>query len=97
MLDPVSTGPPAVAPPSVAPPGAVASPSVAPEFEAMVLRPLIDASLPRGGAVFGEGLPGDTWRSMLVDALARDWAERGGTGIGDDLLSGLPGEQGSAR
>ena len=55
-------------------------------FEAMILRPLLDVALPRGEAVFGAGTSGETWRSMLIDALAQDWAERGSLGITDRLL-----------
>lgn len=57
-------------------------------FEAMILRPLLDASLPRGESVFGGGTGGETWRSMLVDALARQWAERGSLGMSERLLRG---------
>ena len=85
MSDPVPTVSPAS--------GRVASstpPSVRADlprgFEAMILRPLLDAALPSGEAVFGTGTAGDTWRSMLIDTLARDWAEQGSLGIGERLL-----------
>ena len=62
-------------------------------FEAMILKPFLDSALPRSDAVFGEGTGGDAWRSMLIDALARDWAERGSLGIAERLLPDTAGER----
>ena len=53
-------------------------------FEAMLLRPMIDAMVPRGGAL-GEEAGSDAWRDMLVGALADEVARSGAIGL-DALL-----------
>ena len=72
-----------------------AAPTISKDFDAMMLRPLLDAMLPRSEAVHGGGAGGETWRSMLVDALARDWAERGAFAIAErmvpDVAAGVDG------
>ena len=81
---PASANPTTVGSPPLAIPRCASD--VPQEFEAMILRPLLDVALPRGEAVFGGGTSGGTWRSMLVDALARDWAERGSLGLAERFL-----------
>jgi hypothetical protein len=61
--------------------GDTPSPDITKAFEAMVLRPMVEAMLPEGGAVFGEGAGADVWRSFLAGALADAIAENGGTGL----------------
>ena len=49
-------------------------------FEAMLLRPMVDAMVPRGGAL-GEGTGSGAWRDMLVGALADEVARSGAIGF----------------
>jgi peptidoglycan hydrolase FlgJ len=57
------------------------------KFEAMVLSTFVQSMLPKeAGAVYGEGLSGDMWKSLLSQQLGTVVAERGGVGIADHLL-----------
>jgi Rod binding domain-containing protein len=57
------------------------------KFEAMVLSTFVQSMLPKeAGAVYGEGLSGDMWKSLLSQQLGTVIAERGGIGIADHLL-----------
>ena len=51
------------------------------EFEATMLRPLVEVMLPRSETAFGTGIAGESWRGMFADALAREIAEAGGIGL----------------
>lgn len=88
--------------PAIAPVGATPTPLAPPaaftrasetaaEFEAMVLRPMVEAMVPHGGAM-GEGTGAGAWRSMMVDALSTELARSGALGldalITDTLASG---------
>jgi len=56
-------------------------------FEAMVLQTFIQNMLPKDGAsVYGKGLAGDMWKSLLAEKVADSIAERGGIGIADRVL-----------
>lgn len=60
---------------------------VAQQFEAVYLRQMIDASLPKDSeALFGEGTSGTMWRSMLTDTLATTLSKTGTVGISDMIL-----------
>ncbi len=72
---------------------AAASTTATPEtfrrFEAMVLQTFIQNMLPKdGAAVYGKGMAGDMWKSLLAEKVASVVAERGGIGIADRMLSG---------
>lgn len=57
------------------------------KFESMVLRNFVQAMLPKEDeAVYGKGLAGDMWKSMLAERIADVMAERGGIGIADRVL-----------
>lgn len=57
-------------------------------FEAMVLQSFIQSMLPKeADAVYGGGMAGDMWQSMLAQQLSGVMAERGGIGIADRILS----------
>lgn len=57
------------------------------QFESMVLRNFVEAMLPKEGeAVYGKGLAGDMWKSMMAERIADVVAERGGIGISDRVL-----------
>lgn len=56
-------------------------------FEAMVLQTFIQNMLPKeGSAVYGKGMAGDMWKSLLSEKVADVMAERGGIGIADRVL-----------
>ncbi|WP_173934815.1 rod-binding protein [Chelativorans sp. Marseille-P2723] len=57
------------------------------QFEAMVLQNFLQSMLPEeGDAVFGEGLSGQMWRSLLAQELGTALAKRGGIGIAERIL-----------
>ena len=56
-------------------------------FEAMVLQTFIQNMLPKeGAAVYGKGMAGDMWKSLLAEKVAGVMADRGGIGIADRVL-----------
>jgi peptidoglycan hydrolase FlgJ len=56
------------------------------EFEAFVLQSFIQEMLPKKAEdVYGKGVSGDIWRSMLAEKLAAEVTERGGLGIADQV------------
>lgn len=58
------------------------------KFEAMVLQTFIQNMLPKDGAtVFGKGISGDMWKSLMAEKIADVMSERGGIGIADRLLA----------
>lgn len=57
------------------------------KFEAMVLQTFMQSLLPKESeAVFGSGMAGDMWKSMLAEQLGKVMAERGGIGIAERML-----------
>jgi flagellar protein FlgJ len=57
------------------------------KFEAMVLRNFVEAMMPKSTeSVYGKGLAGDMWKSMMAEQVANVVAERGGVGIADRVL-----------
>lgn len=57
------------------------------KFEAVILQNFIQTMLPKDTtSVYGEGLAGDMWQSMMAEKLADAVAERGGIGIADRIL-----------
>lgn len=57
-------------------------------FEAMVLQTFIGSMLPdKAESVYGGGVAGHMWQSMLAQQLGTVMAERGGIGIADRMLS----------
>lgn len=60
---------------------------VAQQFEAVYLRQMIDASLPKDSdSLFGEGTSGTMWRSMFADTLATTLSETGTVGIANMIF-----------
>jgi len=56
-------------------------------FEAMVLQTFIQEMLPKANQdVYGKGVAGDMWKSLMAEKLAGVMAERGGIGISDRIL-----------
>lgn len=57
------------------------------KFEAVILQNFIQTMMPKDTtSVYGEGLAGDMWQSMMAEKLADAVAERGGIGIADRIL-----------
>ncbi|GLS31336.1 Rod binding protein [Mesorhizobium albiziae] len=68
-------------------PEAKATPETFVKFEAMVLQQFIQSMLPKdAGAVYGNGMAGDMWQSLLSQQLGDAVAKRGGIGIADSIL-----------
>ena len=58
------------------------------QFEAFVLQTFIQQMLPKDAShVFGEGLAGSFWSSMLAEQIAGQMAKAGGIGIADLMAS----------
>jgi len=56
-------------------------------FEAMVLQTFVQNMMPKEAEnVYGKGMAGDMWKSMLAGKIADVMAERGGIGIADRVL-----------
>ena len=61
------------------------------EFEALLLNGFVGEMLPKqSSAVFGQGLSGDMWKSMLADQVSRQIARSGALGIGQKLFATHP-------
>ena len=59
------------------------------DFEAMVLQTFVQSMMPKEAEdVYGEGMAGDMWKSMMSQQLGTVMADRGGIGIADSLLKG---------
>jgi peptidoglycan hydrolase FlgJ len=57
------------------------------KFEAMVLQSFLQSMMPsEQTSVYGEGMAGDMWKSMLAEQVAGVMAKRGGIGIADKVL-----------
>ena len=57
-------------------------------FEAMVLQTFIQNMLPKDTeSVYGKGMAGDMWKSLMAGKLADVMSDRGGIGIADRLLA----------
>lgn len=82
-------GAPFVAEPAAGAPGADAGADNAlQKFEAMVLGTFFQSMLPsEASTVYGEGLAGDMWKSLLAQHMGEAVAERGGIGIANRLLA----------
>ena len=58
------------------------------QFEAFVLQTFIESMLPKdANHVFGDGIAGSFWSSMLAEQIAGQLAEAGGLGIADTLAT----------
>lgn len=59
------------------------------KFEAFFLQSFVEEMLPKDtSSVFGGGLSGDYWRSMLAEQLANTMAERGDIGVAKMIREG---------
>lgn len=74
---------------TVQPPMAVsdATPETFMRFEAMVLQSFFQTMLPKDtDTVYGGGMAGEMWQSLLAEQLGETVAKRGGIGIADRIL-----------
>lgn len=56
-------------------------------FEAMVLQTFIENMMPKNTeSVYGKGMAGDMWKSMMAEHLANQTAEAGGIGIAKAVM-----------
>lgn len=74
------------------------------KFEAVVLQTFIQSMLPKDTqSVYGQGMAGEMWQSLLAQQLGDVMAARGGIGIADRILGdhyraqGKPAVEGPAR
>ena len=59
------------------------------KFEAFVLQSFIQEMMPESTeGVFGSGLAGDFWKSMMSEKIAEQVAERGSIGVADYVRAG---------
>jgi peptidoglycan hydrolase FlgJ len=59
------------------------------QLEAVVMQTFIQSMLPKNAKhVFGKGLAGDVWRSMLAEKLANELARSGQVGLASRLQAG---------
>ena len=78
--------------------GKSAAPASFKRFEAMVLQTFIQNMLPKdGAAVYGKGMAGDMWKSLLAEKVAEVMADRGGIGIADRVLGERYASQAEAK
>ena len=67
---------------------AVPAKGAAVQFEAYVLQNFVQSMLPADNeSVYGKGLAGDMWKSMLAEQIASTMAHDGGVGIANRLLA----------
>lgn len=60
------------------------------KFEAFVLQSFIETMLPGGAeTVFGKGIAGETWRTMLAEKLASEVAKSGQVGIAERIAASV--------
>ncbi len=68
------------------------------EFESFVLQTFVEAMLPKEtSGVFGVGMAGAFWRSMMAEQIARELARSGGIGIGDLVADDIASAAGAGR
>lgn len=59
------------------------------QFETFVLQSFIEEMLPKSSdGVYGSGIAGDYWRSMLAEQIAGQVTERGGVGVANMIRGG---------
>lgn len=57
------------------------------KFEAVVLQTFVQTMLPKETeSVYGQGVAGEMWQSLLAEQLANQMAARGGIGIAERIL-----------
>lgn len=65
------------------------TPDAAQKFESFVLQSFIQEMMPDSSeSVYGSGISGDFWKSMMSEKIAEQVAERGSLGIADYVRAG---------
>ncbi len=65
------------------------APDAAEKFEAFVLQSFIQEMMPdQAEGVFGAGISGDFWKSMMSEKIAEQVAARGGIGLAETVRQG---------
>jgi Rod binding domain-containing protein len=65
------------------------TPDAAEKFESFVLQSFIQEMMPKQAeGVFGAGISGDFWKSMMSEKIAEQVAARGGLGIAETVRAG---------
>ena len=65
--------------------------SVSRNFEAVLLRNMLESILPKEETgAFGEGLAGSIWRSFAADHMASLFSDAGGIGLAEAIEAHLP-------
>jgi peptidoglycan hydrolase FlgJ len=60
-------------------------------FESMLLRSFVDQMLPKDAAgVFGAGVAGDVWKSVLAEKIADEMAKSGALKLSEKLFESHP-------
>lgn len=84
--------------PSPAPSAGAPDMGVLARFEAVVLQNFIAAMLPDDAeTVYGAGLSGDMWKSMMSEKIADQFARQGGLGIAARIAGQLGGQEAADR
>lgn len=61
--------------------------SVGEKFESMIMQVMLQSMMPSDmEQVYGSGLAGDMWKSMLAEKIAESMAKHGQLGLADSLL-----------
>lgn len=75
-------------PPAPRAPAAVDSP--ARQFEAFVIRDMVETMMPDSDTVFGEGSAGGIWKGFLAEEIGKEIARAGGVGIAEMIAQNNP-------
>ncbi|MFE1602422.1 rod-binding protein [Methylobacterium sp. ID0610] len=68
------------------------------QFEAFVLQHFVESMLPsKAGSVYGKGMAGGYWKSMLAEQIGGQISKAGGIGIARLLASAHPAQTGEAK
>jgi Rod binding domain-containing protein len=60
-------------------------------FEAFVLQSFVQAMFPKHAeGIFGQGMAGEVWKSMLAEQIAGQMAKAGGIGIASEIAAAHP-------
>lgn len=77
-----------IEPAAATPPAGGGASAAFQQFEAMVLGTFFQSMLPEdSSAVYGQGLSGEMWKSILAQHLGEAVSQRGGIGIANRLLA----------
>jgi peptidoglycan hydrolase FlgJ len=68
------------------------------QFEAFVMQHFVEAMLPsKAGSVYGKGMAGGYWKSMLAEQIGGQISKAGGVGIARMLAGAHPDQVGATK